>query len=98
MLMRHPCWRREPWTKTRHRDLRADVSANIIALRAGMETGGAIDAVAVEQGHCRQLQGDRPFEQRLGLRCTLKKAEGAGSVQLYITLSHRAPPSAIDFA
>src|SRR3981081_1526839 len=98
MLMRQPCSRREAWTNARHRDLGPDVSANVIALRAGMETGGAVDAVAVEQGHCRHLQGDRAFNQCFGLRCTFEKTECAGSVQLDITLSHRAPPSATDFA
>ncbi len=98
MLMRQPGRRRQPRPEAGDGNLRADVRANATALRAGVKTGRAVDAVMVEQRHCRHLQRRCPLDQALRLRCSLKKAEGARRVQLDISLSHRAPPSATDRA
>ena len=61
-------------------------SANAVPLRAGVEARRAIDAVAVEQRHCWHLQFDGPFDEGLRLGSALKKAEGAGGVQLDVSL------------
>src|SRR5580704_10825765 len=70
------------------------MGSNLVSLCTGMKTGGPIDTIAVQKCHRRHLQFDCTFNERFGLRGTLKKAEGAGGVQLDIAISHRAPPLA----
>ncbi len=65
VLVRQPCRRREPRPEARDRDLRSDVRTDVISLCAGVEAGRAVDAVVVEQRHCRHLQRGRPLDQAL---------------------------------
>jgi hypothetical protein len=45
-----------------------------------MEAGGAINAIVVEQRHCRHLQLARALDEFFRLRCAVKKAESARGV------------------
>ena len=49
VLMRQPRRRREARTEARYSNFRADMRANVIPLRAGMEPRGTIDPIAIEQ-------------------------------------------------
>ncbi len=47
-----------------------------------VEAGGAVDAVAVDQGDRRQPQPRRPGDEVLGLRGAVEEREGRGQVEL----------------
>src|SRR5215472_3931701 len=67
VLMREPCRRRQARTKIGHRDLRSNVGADIVALRAGVKAGRAVDAVVVEQRHRWHLYFYGAVDQALRL-------------------------------
>ncbi len=63
-------------------DFCADVGADAVFLGGGVEAGGAVDAVAVEQGDGGEVELDGGADEGLGLRGAFEKAEGAGGVEL----------------
>jgi hypothetical protein len=53
VLMREPYRRCETGAEARDADLGSDVSPDVVSLCRGMETGGPIDTVMIEERHCR---------------------------------------------
>ena len=62
-------------------DLRANVCFEVEFLHGQMKARRAIDAIAIEQGHCRHLMGGAHLRQFLGDRSSFEKAECRASVE-----------------
>jgi hypothetical protein len=69
------------------------VRLNAAFLRHGVEAGYAVEAVAVGKDYGGHFELLRTFGERLGLRGSSKKAEGAGRVHLdvFVGFSHGTP-------
>jgi hypothetical protein len=83
-LMREKGGRRKALAKGGGRDFGADGSADAVAFGAGVHAGGAVDAVAVEQGDGGELDFEGALDEVFGLGGGFEEGEGAGGVELDI--------------
>ena len=63
-------------------DLGADVGAETGFAGGGVEAGGAVEAVAVEEGYGGEVEGGRRGGQVLGWRTAFREGEGGASAEL----------------
>ena len=63
-------------------DFCADVGADAVALAAGVHAGGAVEAVAVEEGDGGDFEFEGAGDEVFGLGSAFEEGEGAGGVEL----------------
>ena len=65
-------------------DLGADVGAETGLARGKVEAGGAVEAVAIEQGDGREVEVGSRVDQVLGRGASFKEGEGRASAELNV--------------
>ena len=93
-MMREPGGWSENAAEGADGDLRADVGLDANLCGRSVEARDAVETVAVGEGECGHAELGCTLDERLRLRCSGEKAEGAGGVELDVGFSHRVLPDA----